>query len=157
MKRSKHLETLSWEHHDGLVLASRLKKGVAQGADANIMADYTDYMWAEALTHHFDQEEKFLLPKLPEDMRQQPIFERMLTEHRKFAALMQAIQKRDNRLPDLLKEFADLLEQHIRFEERELFPFLEKNLGEKELEEIGASLHRSHKLADKENTPIFWK
>ena len=52
MKRDKNLETLSWEHHDALVSASRLKRGVEKKADVSHMRDFLLYVWENDLPHH---------------------------------------------------------------------------------------------------------
>lgn len=41
---------------------------------------------------------------------------------------------------DLLTEIAGLLERHIRFEEREMFPRIENLLPEESLRELGDAL-----------------
>ena len=41
---------------------------------------------------------------------------------------------------DVLLEFADTVDDHIRFEERVLFPHLQQKLSDAELEKIGGQL-----------------
>lgn len=69
--------------------------------------------------------------------------QRMLQEHqqiwRHVDSLHSAIQR--NEIPmHLLAETASLLERHIRFEEREMFPRLESLLSEEALQELGEML-----------------
>jgi hemerythrin-like domain-containing protein len=50
-----------------------------------------------------------------------------------------------------------LLEEHIRFEERILFPYLEKLIPREELDEIGLQLEEDHaKKACLTWTDEFW-
>ncbi len=52
-----------------------------------------------------------------------------------------------------LQEFASLLEAHIRFEERTLFPYLEKEIPPEELERIGVAIENDHL----KKTPFTWQ
>ena len=70
MKRDKNLETLSWEHHDGLVLAFRLEKGIKNNVDINIISDYLQHNWDQGLSHHFWQEERSLKAPLRKKIMQ---------------------------------------------------------------------------------------
>jgi hemerythrin-like domain-containing protein len=52
--------------------------------------------------------------------------------------------------------FARLLHDHIRFEERELFPHIEKKLTQSELNEIASKLNHTSACPAKWNNE-FWK
>lgn len=57
---------------------------------------------------------------------------------------------------NLLENFADTLESHIRFEERELFNHLQQNISDKDLTEIASSAKpRNHEPVGAWND-IFW-
>jgi len=56
-------------------------------------------------------------------------------EHRKIYLLMESIQQ-NTAGKELLNEFANTLETHIRFEERTLFNHLQQNMKSEELEEV---------------------
>ncbi|KXJ51260.1 hypothetical protein WNY58_15035 [Neptuniibacter pectenicola] len=114
MKRSEILKPLSREHHVALVHAKRLLAFSEQDADA--MLSY----WQEVrtavladLNRHFEEEE-LLVQDIDE-----PLLERFHDEHRQLRGLMQTDNVKQ------LTIFAMLLTDHIRFEERELFPCLE--------------------------------
>ena len=54
--------------------------------------------------------------------------------------------------------FAELMTNHIRFEERVLFPHLEKELPISTLEMVGAYLAQQHQTPFKEDYPDrFWE
>ena len=54
--------------------------------------------------------------------------------------------------------FAELMINHIRFEERVLFPHLEKELPVSTLETVGAYLEQQHQAPFKEDYPDrFWE
>lgn len=114
MKRSPALRALSSEHHTGLVLARR----ASLAADGDVTAAWNDvaHRFETELEPHFRTEETALLPALAQ-AGEKAIVERTLAEH---AQLRQLIYDRPH-TADSLRAFADLLTQHIRFEERELF------------------------------------
>lgn len=156
MKRHKSLETLSFEHHDALVIALRLKKGVSNNIDLKPVAEYALSVYKNHLRHHFEQEEASLVEPLQNNPEAATAIERMVDEHDRFAELAEFIESGKMDLKELLREFAQLLDSHIRFEERVLFPLAEKLLPETKLEEISAYLHREHRPIDKSWPIEFW-
>ena len=82
--------------------------------------------FANELEPHFQIEEQALLPLLKEtDAR--PLVEHTLADHRQLRALLAGLGR--NRA-DALADFAKCLSDHVRFEERELFPALEGVLAD---------------------------
>jgi rRNA maturation protein Rpf1 len=106
MKRDARLRRLSSEHHHTLVLVRNLRKGLEPREVARI--------FEEQLAPHFAIEERVLLPALVAAGRAD-LAARTLDEHTDIR-----VARSD---PALL---ADLLEKHVRFEERELFPACEE-------------------------------
>jgi len=69
----------------------------------------------------------------------------MLDEHKKLEGLyLKLTQNPENwntqQQREKLNLFGELLDLHIRFEERELFPMIEENLSEEELKKLGEKL-----------------
>ena len=127
MKRNPRLQGLSSDHHQGLVLARRVAQGhLAVGA-------VRERFDAE-LEPHFEVEEEVLLPAL-EAAGEAVLAERTRRDHRALRGLLAGAERGE---PGRLAEFAALLEQHIRFEERELFPAAEARLGEEQLDRVRA-------------------
>jgi len=56
---------------------------------------------------------------------------------------------------DLFSKLADSVETHVRYEERQLFPHLEKILTEKHLKFIGAQL-KKEEIAKDNYEDEFW-
>lgn len=141
MERHKSLISLSNDHHHGLSIAQKLKYGYkpSSSKDAEINTDEKKELVLkfsdEYLHKHFRLEEDIIVPYLPEN----ELIKRMLDEHIKIYELLYIIEVRD---PDdeLLNHFAEKLEAHIRFEERELFPMLQQTLTEEQLNEIGKKM-----------------
>jgi hemerythrin-like domain-containing protein len=69
--------------------------------------------------------------------------ERAIDEHQKMQKMVAAIGAEDlseDQRREMAREFGRLLESHIRFEERELFPTIEQGLGEDRLLAIAPEL-----------------
>lgn len=117
MKRSEHLIPLSREHHQALVFAKRLLDAHQQGENALQACWYALQSALQAhLLPHMAAEEQQHVAQLPDAMRQ-----RLLDEHQQLRAWLCQ--------PDTSEvlRFAMLLKAHVRFEEREVFPWLERN------------------------------
>ncbi len=131
MKRAPELHDLSSDHHHGLALA-RMAKRVAAGDGDRSVAD----AWVEIgekfrleLEPHFRIEEAALAPAL-EARGESALVRRLLEEH---AALRALVATGPGGTTADLARFAELLEQHIRFEERELFDVAQRVLSAREL------------------------
>ena len=128
MKRSPGLRTLSSEHHTGLVLARRAAQAAADEEVADTWREVAQRFEAE-LEPHFRQEEEILLPALVL-VGETAIVQRTLAEH----AQLRALVYDGPRDAQTLGSFAELLQAHIRFEERELFSIAQTRLPEFSLE-----------------------
>ncbi len=157
MKRDEELKTLSWEHHDALVSASRLKRGIENKAELSHMRDFLLYVWENDLPHHFEQEEQSIIKAVQGKEGSQALVDRVLAEHQRFATLAQEIESEQGDMMAKIEEFAILLKAHVRFEEREFFPFVEENLSKEKLAEVGAYLRDEHIPSCKTWNPEFWK
>jgi hemerythrin-like domain-containing protein len=138
MKRDAHLQPLSRQHHNALMAVLLLKKGVQKKADIKVMQDFILTVWNDELQPHFEAEEKWL-PTTPQQSTLALLHQRMLQEHDvirnyiyQFYTILTSIET--------IQAFYELLEQHVRFEEREYFPALEQYLSVNELQSIGTHL-----------------
>ena len=156
MKRDANLVTLSWEHHDGLVVSFRLQQGLNKNVDTKEMADYILFTWDTVLEHHFWQEEEILTASLEETERGRELLQTMLDDHRYFRERIKQFKLQSSFNPETIKEFAGRLNQHIRFEEQKLFQYLEETLSPVKLKKIGDFLSEQHKQSDKCWTDQFW-
>jgi hemerythrin-like domain-containing protein len=131
IKRSPQLTPLSHDHHDGLLFAWKIKQGLKKGTDLNAIADYVNWFWENHLVEHFRKEDKVIAPLMPaEDV----LIKRMSDEHEEIEALVQI----NKNIPDAanLEVISEKVNDHIRFEERILFPHIEKTLSEYQLDYI---------------------
>jgi hemerythrin-like domain-containing protein len=127
MKRIPELRDLSDDHHHGLVLAQKAKQAAAR-ADLRAAAEMwveVEMQFAAELAPHFQIEETLIAPHL-EDAGESAMTRRLYDEHR---ALRECVQPGSGRTPADLGRFGDLLESHIRFEERELFEVAQRRLS----------------------------
>ncbi len=114
IKRHEALQPWSREHHQGLLLSWKIKKGFALNVDPQRIKDYCDWFWENHLVPHFETEEKYLFPILGEDNQ---LVQQALDEHGQLKAMFEQ-EEADT---DTLSQIESLLNDHIRFEERILF------------------------------------
>lgn len=146
MKRAPELRDLSDHHHQGLVQARRLRRA-ATGEEATSPVETAEAFlkfWQEKTTAHF-REEEILLPVLARhggDVRHGPVAD-MLAQHAQIRGLLMELsdEVRNGALrAETLEGIGELLEAHIRLEEREVFPMIEETLPEEGLKEVASRL-----------------
>lgn len=121
MKRHPKLQSLSDDHHRALVLARKVKR--AKDSLPKVWREVREKFAAE-LEPHFQSEEAWLFPML--DGGGEPTrADRARADH----ARLRELARVTSPAPAVAAEFASLLESHVRFEERELFPRLEIGLA----------------------------
>jgi hemerythrin-like domain-containing protein len=136
MKRSAALTPLSRDHHQALAVALALTRA-DQATASNAVERFRGY-WESHGRQHFAIEEAVLIPALPStDAEWTRLCERMTSEHRRLRALASTL---DGGRVDRVVELGTLLRDHVRFEEREVFPYLEAQLDASTLEELGRQL-----------------
>ncbi|MBO9617862.1 MAG: hypothetical protein J7539_02405 [Niabella sp.] len=150
MKRNTHLVPLSREHHYGLLFCWKIRQGVTLKVAAARIVPYVRYFYETHLRQHFHEEEATLFTN------NDPYCQRALTEHKEI--VQRVLQLTENE-PDAaaLISFADLLDAHIRYEERVAFPYLEQNLSQEQLDTIGNALRHLPTDAAADTYPDpFW-
>lgn len=123
MKRIPALQPLSREHHTALTLAKACERA-AQSCDEERVGKACQRVlqaFSDELEPHFQIEEQSLLPLLRSAGNTQ-LEQRTLEDHEQLRALLGGLQRNDIKALD---SFGKLLTEHVRFEERELFPALE--------------------------------
>ena len=124
MKRDARLRKLSTEHHHALVLARDLSRHAAAGtADASVVRELRARFERE-LQPHFLVEESLLLPAL-RAIGDEALAARVEADHSTLRAHLDAAERGEE---GHVGRFAELLTEHVRFEERELFPSCEARL-----------------------------
>jgi hemerythrin superfamily protein len=153
IKRNENIVILSREHHFGLLFCWKIRQGIRKNAAADRIKNYVNYFWHTHLHTHFEEEEIYMFLKVNDEACR-----KALEQHEQISLRIKQILDAETPLGyDILAQLADLVEAHIRFEERELFPHLEKVLTEGELKRIGAALEQSHTAPHTDNYPdAFW-
>ncbi len=134
MKRDFHLQGMTSEHHQALVLADRLRRACRQGGVSRELLLSTRRTFEEELNPHFEIEEQLILPALDAAGRRD-LVDRTHEEHHRLRAFLVAAETADDATPHL-QAFADLLTAHVRFEERALFDAAQQILTLNELERL---------------------
>lgn len=136
MKRHSALRTLSVDHQHGLAHAQRLMKAARGELDTQATAEAFLSFWAQEVQNHFREEEDILLPIVarytPALLREAPVGE-MLVQHaciRGFVLEMSDDLGEIAPTDDLLHRTGALLDEHIRLEERVIFPAFQDGLPE---------------------------
>jgi hemerythrin-like domain-containing protein len=150
IKRSEQLAPLSREHHDGLLFSWKLRKGLRNETPVQTLRAYCYWYWKNHIKQHFSQEELFLFSHLnPKD----DMAARLRKEHDDIRELLLAIDNDPD--PIVLGLLADFLDQHIRFEERIVFPHLEQTLSPQQLDDILYQL-KGHPVCPARWKEEFW-
>lgn len=147
IKRHEALKAVSREHHFGLLICWKIREGFRRNVDLVRIKSFTDWSWENYLVPHFNFEEKYLFPILPDNHEH---VKKALAEHRRLERLFE----QNNELEKSLSLIEEELEQHIRFEERVLFNEIQSCARPSELELI--SQHHDV-LPDKTFDDEFWK
>ena len=133
VKRSPYIVKLSRDHHAGLLFCWKIRQGKRYLVESARMKKYVAYFYSENLLPHFKEEENYLFAPALDDQQVQ----QAMKDHARIKELAASIASSEgDDLNDLLTHMADTVDQHIRFEERTLFPHLEELLPEKVLKEI---------------------
>lgn len=126
MKRHISLEAFSRDHNDGLVLARRILSSTQAGY---LQKQYVA-SWEAELYDHFSEEERLLQPIIREEDRQ-----RLWDDHVELREQVDRLRANRVELIDL-QVMAQSLVDHIRWEERYLFPEIQRNSTAEQLHAI---------------------
>lgn len=139
MRRSEALALLSRDHHQALFVAQKLRRADAENAAAERLR-FLEY-WETHGRHHFQLEEEVLLPAyaMHGDARH-PLILRVLGDHVQIRAAAVQVARRAEVTPDVLEELGEALSEHVRLEERELFPLIESSMPADELLTLAQAL-----------------
>ena len=149
IKRHKALQPLSRDHHHSLLLSWKIRQGFKKGIDPERMMVYVRWFWDAHLLRHFELEEKQIFPVLGND---NPMVKRALREHRHITRLFTSNYSDKGRTLVLIEEELD---NHIRFEERQLFNTIQEIATEEQLqnlEKIHSDTQHQYPWEDE-----FWK
>lgn len=130
MKRHPCLVPLSDDHHRALVLARRLLRCGSAPEELDSLESESRRAFEAELEPHFQVEERWLVPALDRAGATR-LTERLRSDHDRIRRLVGDAWTRD-----AAQALGALLERHVRFEERVLFPEAERLLSQAELEAV---------------------
>lgn len=115
---SRHPEVVNFsrEHHFGLVFCRHMKRLIETKSDINHIRLLFSLFWDNELRRHTESEEAFA-----ENLSRIPELEQMDADHRRLESMFSECGDYSY---EELDELANLLEDHIRFEEKILFPLV---------------------------------
>lgn len=138
MKRHPSLAHLSRDHHPALILAQLLKRNApaykGMPTDTAGKVAYAKKFYLSELITHFDQEEKMMDMLAGIDPQLDVLIKEIRAEHVQIRQLFSGLEKGDT--IEAMDRLGNTLDQHIRKEERELFPLIEKNCDSVMMESI---------------------
>lgn len=140
-KRHDSLIPLSHDHHHALAQARRLE-AVASMTDVperrRAADDFVNFYLGRLVRHFREEEELFFAPLVNNDEARDWVMQ-AVGEHLQMHALARTLRRQlaDGEAdPETLIALSKLLTMHVRWEERELLPLVERLLSQEELEEL---------------------
>jgi hemerythrin-like domain-containing protein len=141
MKRVTGIRDLSDDHQGALVLARRCKRGKIKEKpiSKDALWDYVRKEFSDKINQHFHLEEAYLIPMLVTlDLSNE--VSRIKEEHEYLRTLVNL----SNPDMDMIRTFGEILESHVRFEEREVFEKYQQKFPDDILKDISESWIHFH-------------
>src|ERR1700691_989630 len=159
MKRHPSLHPLSQHHHFALIQALGMRRAAEapvekRAAAIERQAEKFVRFWQKSGQAHFREEEEVLLPAYARHVRLDQDAEVMhvLADHAEIRAAVVDFEQRLAAKTAItaaeMGRVAKLVHDHVRLEENEVFPRIEKVLGEEQLNVMGRGLTRLHSKHD---------
>jgi hemerythrin-like domain-containing protein len=145
MRRDPALVSLSHDHHQALFVAQALRRANASTA-ADARAAFLAY-WNQHGRIHFRLEEEILLPAYAGygDCRH-ALVARVLCDHIAIRQLANELTACRSPSPSTLWSLGTQVSDHVRLEERELFPLIERTLPAPALSDVADALNEAERL-----------
>lgn len=148
LKRQEALVQLSREHHFALLLCWKIKEGIKKNVASARIFSYVDWFYKNHLKPHFEVEEQTLFPVLGSS---HSLIIEALNQH---SQLIHWFEKSE-RNSDTLISISQKLDEHVRFEERQVFEEIQKNATQQLLAEI--LQNNPHHEFVENNEDKFWE
>lgn len=137
MKRAQQLQDLSREHHQSLVMAKRMAEVAESGNDEQLLEaiEKVTAFYESELEVHFQHEERTIFALIYKEYKAHiGLATALLKEHGAIRMLIPQLTLSTAR--EGLATFADVLKNHTRVEERELFPIIEDLFTDEQLDAV---------------------
>ena len=153
LKRHPALIPLSKDHHFGLLLCWKIRTGIKKEIAEERIAAYVAYFFQNHLLVHFDEEEKYIFSLLDEKDEKRKKAEK---QHRKIGRLVERLASEPEKVKVTLGLIEEEVESHIRFEERDLFPYIQSTMDEDTLEHLRQKIEEIHESTNEVWEDQFW-
>ena len=150
IRRNESIMKLSREHHFSLLFCWKIRNGLKQGAETGRIIQYVHYFRDTHMLPHFKQEEEILFAPVKDNMVQKAI-----EDHTNILQQVELLEKDGTNIESKLMNVADTVDNHVRYEERELFPHLENILSNDQLAAIGQQMKEDEDHPD-DFADEFW-
>jgi len=153
IKRDENILKLSKEHHFSLLFCWKIKQGLNGEIPTGRIIKYVQYFSTHFLIPHFREEELFLFSALKDEK-----VDKAIEQHKKINNVIAEVLSDDEvKSKKALQKIAELVDDHVRYEERDLFPHIESKLSSEQLTSIGKKLNEAQPLPLKdEYDDEFW-
>ncbi|WP_130858631.1 hemerythrin domain-containing protein [Gracilibacillus phocaeensis] len=146
MKRHEALNPLSHHHHHTLTQALELQRAgteKSQKGYTELLRDLIEF-WEKDGNDHFRDEEEVLIPLYLEhaDSIEMDLVKEILYQHAQIRSSIQHLREDRQTSYKEMNELGELLNNHVRLEERQLFPLIEQAVPEKYLYQANGRFHR---------------
>src|SRR5699024_1194057 len=146
IKRNEALYPLSHHHTNALFIALKLKQAGTKKSRLSLEEVKKDAVsfFEPGGKKHFREEEEVLLTAYAQYASiDRSEIQEMLLEHVKIRAKFDTLNKSDTIDVSFMHDLGNLLESHIRKEERIIFPMIEKAVPEEKLRELASHFHEN--------------
>ena len=151
IKRSQELAPFSREHHEALLFVWKIRQGIKYKTEISTLASYCRWFWENYLKDHFQKEETAFLNVLPST---NAMLEKMLDDHDAIRSKIEQLTQFPSELG--FERLAQIIQYHVRFEERELFKYIEQVASPGQLRNIFELIEDEKIHADIPWTIEFW-
>ena len=148
--RSKQLRKLSREHHQILLFVWKIRQGITLGIEVKRIASYCTWYWNNHMNAH-SKKEDLLLTRIISPTKQ--LMNNMIEDHEAIRTKIDEVMNEPSY--DSLKRLADIIYYHVRFEERVLFPAIERTATPDQLDAISFYVDDEHVTAEWQDE--FWR
>ena len=153
LKRHPELVSLSREHHFELLFSWKIKQGLSRKVEPAVIQDYVRYFWDHNLEPHLEKEEKIVVQVLSEA---DPMRFRVQQDHDLMRSLVNCLYSERLNIDYLLEALQYLVREHVRFEERVFFPYLEQIATPSQLILMGLEIEKHSVPPTDDFVPAFW-
>jgi hemerythrin-like domain-containing protein len=144
MKRDPALASLSRDHHLALVVGQNLRQ--VSGDSRSDAREAALTYWRTHGRTHFRLEEEVLFPAYAgHGDPHHPLLARALCEHAVIRHQVDAIARDPRVKLDALRDLGVQLSDHVRLEERKLFPLIERSVPAAELMTVALALSEAER------------